>query len=126
MDYGDLLSLHQNMVFIVILMDYVVQMVPSSRCSHICSVMDSMFWHNVWILGFLFRNLVVSYGFKILLVLLFSDLIIIPYVPKPPLMISSDWNPTFLLCLMIFTPNLSIFNDFQWLEPNHFFPFNVF
>jgi hypothetical protein len=52
MDYGDLLSLYQNMIFIIILMDYVVQMVPSSRCSHKCLVMDSMFWHNVLILGF--------------------------------------------------------------------------
>lgn len=44
MDYGDLLSLHQNMVFMIVFMDYVIQMAPSSMCNHICLVMNSMFW----------------------------------------------------------------------------------
>ncbi len=42
------------MSFMIVLMKYAVQMAPSfmpflvayAMCSHICLVMDAMFWHN--------------------------------------------------------------------------------
>jgi hypothetical protein len=53
----------------------------------------------------------VSCGFWILVVLLFSNLVIESYVLKPHLMISSDWNlaPYFL------------FDGFKWLKPKFYF-----
>jgi len=47
------------MSFMIVFMNYVVQMAPSfmpflvvyAMCSHICLVMDAMFWHNDGILS---------------------------------------------------------------------------